>query len=246
MRRLGLTTWLLVCALMGGTTMADDDEQRPSLSVSGTGRVSAAPDLAEITLGVVAQAETARDALRANTQSMTKLMELLKVRGVAAKDIQTTNINVSPQYSQPPQPVPGRPGEPFVPKIVGYNVTNTVQVTARNLDKLGELLDGLVEAGANQMHGIGFRIDQPEKLLDQARKAAVADARRKAQMIADEAGVVLGRPLQISESGAPAPQPMFRGRAMMAAAADAVPVAGGEQELSVTVHIVYELAEPQP
>jgi uncharacterized protein YggE len=241
-----LMSILLVSAL-GVPTMADDDEQRPTISVTGNGKVSAAPDVAEINLGVVTQAPTARDALRANNEAMGRLIGLLKERGVAAKDIQTTNINVSPQYSQP-QPVPGRPqaAEAFVPKIVGYNVNNTVQITARNLEKLGELLDAVVQAGANQMNGISFRIDQPEKLLDQARKSAVADARRKAQMMADEAGVVLGRPLQISEAGGgPPPRPMYAGRMMMAAAAEAVPVAGGEQELSVSVSVVYELKEAQ-
>jgi uncharacterized protein YggE len=242
MRRVTFLGILLVSAL-GVPTMADDDD-RSTISVTGTGRVSAAPDVAEINLGVVTQAQTARDALRANNEAMARLIGLLKERGVAAKDIQTTNINVHPQYSQPPQPVPGRgQGEGFAPKIVGYNVNNTVQVTARNLEKLGELLDAVVQAGANQMNGISFRIDKPDQLLDQARKSAVADARRKAQMIADEAGVVLGRPVSITESGGgPPPQPMFRGRMMMAAA-EAVPVAGGEQELSLSVSVVYELKE---
>lgn len=225
--------------------MADEKEgrDRAIISVAGTGRVSAAPDVAEINLGVVTQAPTARDALRANNEAMARLLEVVKERGVAAKDVQTTNLGVNPQFSQPPQPIPGRPNqEPFVPKIVGYNVNNTVQVTARNLEKLGELLDAVVQAGANQMNGISFRIDRPDALLDQARKAAVADARRKAEMLAGEAGVVLGRPLSIAESGPAAPPtPMFRGRMEMMAAS--VPVASGEQELSVTVQVVYEMKE---
>lgn len=243
MQRIATLALGMACVL-GGTSMLQADEETPSLSVTGNGRVSAAPDVAEINLGVVAQAATARDALRANNESMARLMAMLTERGVAAKDIQTTSINVNPQYSQPPQGAPGRvSNEPFVPKIVGYNVSNSVQVTSRNLEKLGELLDSLVQAGANQMNGISFRIDQPEKLLDQARKGAVADARRKAQIMAGEAGVVLGRPLRISESSSPSPQPMMRGRMMFAAAAESVPVAGGEQELNVSVTIVYELKE---
>src|SRR5687767_10921528 len=99
MRRATFLGILLVSAL-GGPTMADDDEDRTTISVTGTGRVSAAPDVAEINLGVVTQASTARDALRANNEAMARLVGLLKERGVAAKDIQTTNINVNPQYSQ--------------------------------------------------------------------------------------------------------------------------------------------------
>src|SRR5262249_21296435 len=153
------------------------------------------------------------------------------------KDIQTTNISVNPRYSQPPAPRPNQvQTNEFVPRIVGYEVNNQVEITARDIGKLGVLLDAVVQAGANQMHNIRFRIDEPEKLMDQARRQAMADARRRAEQLAGEAGVVVGSPLSIQESGAlppPSPRPMF-GRSMMLAEAPApVPVAGGEQELSV-------------
>lgn len=225
-----------------------------TISVSGTGRVSAAPDVAEINLGVVNQGKTAREALSANNEAMAALHATLKERGVAAKDIQTTQINIQPQYSQPRPPgapsVPSnlpRPveaNEPFVPKIIGYQVSNTVQVTARDLAKLGTLLDAVVQAGANQMHGISFRIDKPESILEQARKTAMADARRKAELLAGEAGVVLGPPIRIQESEGRTPSPQPRARTM-AFAASAVPVAAGEQELSVTVDVVYRLRLPK-
>ena len=122
-------------------------------------------------------------------------------------------------------------------------------MTARDLTKLGELLDAVVTAGANQMFGISFRIDEPDALLDAARKKAMADARKKAELMAGEAGVVVGFPITIRDEPAPyVPQlhPMM-GRAMMAmaAAAPSVPMAAGEQELSVTVHVVYELKMPK-
>jgi uncharacterized protein YggE len=232
---------LNLCLIAGGTTMADEP-QKPTISVTGTGKISAAPDTAEITVGVTNQGKTAREALSANNEAMARLLEIVKEHGVASKDVQTSNINISPQYSQPRPPAPGRaPDEGFVPRIVGYNVTNTVSITSRNLDKLGELLDAVVGGGANQMHGISFRVDEPEKLLDQARKKAMADAKRKAEQLAGEAGVVLGPPMQISESGGYVPQPKMMGRAMMMAAEAAVPVAPGEQELNVSVSVVYEL-----
>jgi hypothetical protein len=216
-----------------------------TISVTGTGKVSAAPDLAEISIGVVTQAASARDALAGNTEAMTAVQALLKERGVAEKDIQTISINVQPRYSQPPSP--RQVQTEFIPRIVGYDVTNTVRITARDLKKLGSILDAVVQSGANQIHGISFRVEEPEKLLDVARKEAVADAKRKAEQLAGESGVVVGMPITIQEMGAIAPpQPMF-GRAMrgMEMAAAPVPVAPGEQELSVSVSVVYELKPPK-
>lgn len=220
---------------------------RRTVTVSGLGKISAAPDVADISVGVVTEAQTARDALSGNNQAMSTLTEQLKGKGVAAKDIQTTNINLNPRYSQPQ---PGQPGQPrprqegFTPRIVGYTVTNSVRVTVRDLDKLGELLDAVVTAGANQMNGISFRIEESEALLDQARKGAVADAKRKAEQLCGELGVVLGAPVSVAESNGflPPPQPMM-GRAMMMAS-ESVPVSPGEEELSVTVQVVFEITTP--
>jgi hypothetical protein len=202
--------------------------------------------VADINIGVVTQGTTAREALSANNESMDALQKVLKERGVASKDIQTTNFNVLPQYNQPPPHNPNNPVREFVPRIVGYNVQNTVQITARDLTKLGDLLDAVVTAGANQMHGMNFRIDGAEGLLDNARKKAMADAKRKAELMAGEAGVVVGHPITIRDEGTPIlprNQPMM-GR-MMTMAAPSVPIAAGEEQLSVTVHIVYELRAPK-
>lgn len=232
-------------------TMAQNDDDRPlrrTISVTGAGKVSAAPDVADINIGVVTQASTARDALAANTEAMTAVQNVLKERGVATKDIQTTSISVQPRYSQPPQPRPGQAvANEFIPRIVGYDVVNAVQITARDISKLGTILDAVVQTGANRIDGISFRISEPEKLLSVARKNAMGDAKAKADLLAGEAGVVVGLPVSISESAAfPVPQPMFRGRAMaMEAMAAPVPVAGGEQELSVQVSVVYELIPPK-
>ena len=117
----------------------------------------------------------------ANTESMNRLLATVKEQGVAAKDVQTTNVNVNPQYYQPPPRRPGEAQNEFVPRIVAYQVTNTVHLKVRDLDKLGAILDAVVSAGANQVYGISFQIDKPEKLLYEARKQAVADARMKAE-----------------------------------------------------------------
>jgi uncharacterized protein YggE len=235
----------LLILLTADLAFADESRREGSMiSVRGTGKISAVPDVAIVQVGVVTQAPNAKDALAANNESMGRLHASLKEHGIAAKDMQTTQIQVNPQYTQP------RPGQnagqgEFVPRIAGYRVDNMVQITERRIDQLGLLLDALVQSGANQIHGISFRIGESEKLLDEARRRAVTDARRKAELLAGEAGVVLGPLISIQEEGAarpPSPRPMmFAARGMDAA----VPVAAGEQELSVSIEIVYEIRQPK-
>lgn len=217
-----------------------------TISVIGTGKLSVAPNIAEISIGVITSATTAKDALAANNESMSTLQDVLKERGVAAKDVETTQVAINPQYSQPAQPAPGQPQREFIPKIVGYQVTNTVKITARDIKKLGVLLDAVVQAGANQMYGISFRVDKPEQLLDSVRKEAMGDAKRKAELLAGEAGMVVGRPISIREEGAgpPPPRPMMMARRGFAAEA-AVPISAGEQDLGLSVHVVYEMKAPK-
>lgn len=238
-----ILTTLSLCAMVPTTRAAEEKEPKPRISVTGVGKLATIPDQAEIQVGVRTQAPTAGAALAANNEAMNALHAILKERGVASKDVQTTQIQVTPQYSQPnPRRGNENAGE-FIPRIVGYRVDNMVRITARKVEKLGELLDALVQAGANQIHGIAFRVDEPEKLLDEARKRAMADAKRKAEILAGEAGVVVGPPLQIDEEGSgsvPPPRFGFAPRAMAMAAAP-MPVAAGEQELSVTVRVVYEI-----
>lgn len=219
----------------------------PSLSVVGHGKVSAVPDVADINVGVVSQGATAKDALEANNKDTERLHKVLKERGVAAKDVETKQIQVSPVYSHPDSRRPMPPGEEFVPKVVGYRVTNSVEVTVRDVHRLGEMLDAVVEAGANQVTGIAFRVEKCEQLLDQARKLAMADAKRKAELLAGEAGVVLGPARQISEAGSGPPRPMYLGsgapQAMMARSA--APVAPGEQDLAVSIQVSYTIMPPK-
>jgi uncharacterized protein YggE len=241
---LAFLTAINLSTLTALTQAADDKEPRPKVSVTGVGKLSTIPDVAEIQVGVRTQAPTAGNALAANNEAMNALHAILKERGVASKDVQTSQIQVTPEYSQPGPRRANDPQGEFVPRVVGYRVDNVVQVTARQVDKLGALLDALVQGGANQIRGIAFRVDEPQKLLDEARKRAMADAKRKAEILAGEAGVVIGPPLQIDEEGTGSvPPPRFASfaRAMPMAAAAPMPVAAGEQELSVRVHVAYEL-----
>ena len=124
-----------------------------TIRVTGVGQVKAPPDMATIYTGVVTQASDAELALAANNSAMRQIMRVLTEQQVAKKDIQTSSFNVSPEYERPPRG--GRPTQ----KIIGYRVTNQVQVHVRNLPNLGEVLDALVSAGSNRVSGISFGID---------------------------------------------------------------------------------------
>ncbi len=238
---------LAIAGLAASVSDAQTEEKSavPSLSVVGHGKVTAVPDVADINLGVVTQARTAKDALRGNSEAMASLLKVLKGRGVAAKDVETTQIRVSPVYNQPAPMHP--PGEDFVPKVVGYRVANTVDVTARDVSKLGEMLDAVVEAGVNQVNGIAFRVDNCEQLLDEARRRAMSDAKRKAELLAGEAGVVLGPARQIVEAGSGPPRPTYFAAPTLAAMSprSAPAVAPGEQELAVSIQISYAIMPPK-
>ncbi|MDR3499019.1 MAG: SIMPL domain-containing protein [Parvibaculum sp.] len=225
--------WLMAAILsvgLAGTANAAETARR-TMTVTGSGEVSARPDVAYIDSGVVTEAKTAAEALAANTKAMTALFAGLESMKIAKDDIQTTQFTVNPVYAQPaPRPDGSQP--PAV--IRGYQVTNQVSVTIRKLDTLGAALDKLVQLGSNQLGGIRFDIDKPEPLMDRARQSAVAEALRKAKLYAAAAGVALGHVVSISESGGYAPQPVFM-KAMAMRDSAPVPVAAGMQKVTADV-----------
>ena len=231
-----LITLALLAALLA-PAFADDDDMPRTISVSGQGTATAPPDMASISTGVTSSDITAKAALDANSTAMAALMKTLTDAGIEKRDIQSSGFNVSPQYSHDRSQPNQRP------KIVGYQVNNNVSVRVRDLEKLGPLLDALVEAGSNQVGGVSFSIDDPEPLLDEARKKAVLAARARADLYAAAAGVKVGKVLSISEAGSsfPRPQPMQRSLAM--ASAESVPIAPGEQELRASINIVFALED---
>lgn len=234
------SAWFSMIAVVAltGTVRADENsavQERqlvPSITVVGSGKSFAKPDLAQIQVGVVTQDESAAEALQANNRAMNGLIETLKNRQIAERDIQTTSFTVSPRYHHDQR---GRQ----VPEIVGYEVRNLVQIRVRDIEKLGELLDEVIGEGANQVHGINFSVDDAEKILDEARLKALTDARRKAELYANAAGIELGRVLLIQEQPPALPmQPrMFEMARQMADAA--VPIAPGEQEFQVRITVTY-------
>ena len=204
----------------------------PSITVVGSGTAAGRPDTAEVTAGVIAQAPTAGQALAQNTASMDKILRTVAGLGIAEKDIQTINVSVIPQRRQ------GRP-EPQPPEIVGYEVSNQVRIKVRDLTALGRLLDALVGQGANALGGISFSVAEPAPVLDQARTKAMADARRRAEVYSQAAGVKLG-PVQSIREATPA-IPRFGGEMLRATAMSAVPVAPGEQEFQASVTVTYAI-----
>jgi len=226
--------WLLTLATPGGvmTASAQDKGAERTVTVAATGTVSAEPDIAHIATGVVTEAATAREALQRNTAAMKKVIDGLKEAGIDAKDIQTVSFNVEPRYQQ------GKDGR--APQINGYRVSNQVSITARDLNKLGELLDKVVDLGANQTGGISFEVSKAETLKDEARRQAVANAHRRAQLFAEAAGAKVGQVLTISEDVMDIGlRPMARGRVAMSA--EAVPIERGTQTLEVRVQITWAL-----
>lgn len=227
---------LITILALGVSPMNDHlaaQERQPdrTVSVSATGSVSAAPDVAHISTGVASEGNSAREALDANNNAMRNLIDGLKALGIDAKDIQTTHVGVEPRHQHHKD---GRP-----PTIVGYRVVNQVRIVQRKITQLGETLDKSITLGANQLGGISFEVSNAETLKDEARRRAMANALRRAQLYAAAAGATVDRVLTISETfGTPGPRPMAGARMAMA---EAVPVEPGEQALSVTVHVTWAL-----
>jgi uncharacterized protein len=181
----------LLASLQTSATHADEKPMKRTITVSATGTVEAEPDQARITSGVTTEATSAREALTGNSEAMTKVISQLKAKGIDAKDIQTASFNVEPliDYSKDGQP----------PKTRGYRVTNQVVVLVRDLSRLGTVLDDVITAGANQVQGLSFEVSKADTLKDEARKEAVANALRRAKLLAAAAGAEVGEVLQMSE-----------------------------------------------
>lgn len=211
-----------------------------TIAIEGRGEVTAAPDMATINSGVTTQGATAREALDANTSAMAELIAALKASGIEARDIQTSGFSVNPNYVYTDERDAN--GYTLPPKINGYQVSNTVTVAVRKLDTLGSILDKSVTVGANTVNGVSFSVADPSDLYDQARKAAFADARAKAELYAGVAGSALEDIVSISETqgfNPPQPYPMYA-KAEMAADA-AVPVEAGELSFVINVNVQWEL-----
>jgi uncharacterized protein len=237
--RLGLAFIASLAALAAASPAAALDRAPDSsndrwVEVTGEGSVSAAPDFARVTLGVTSTGKNAGEAMTANAKVANALVSLIKSEGVAPADIQTSEVSISPMFSQP------SPNQQTAPTITGYSVSNNVAVILRDIPRLGGLLDKAVTAGANSVYGVGFGHNDPSGLLDKARPLAVADARRKAEIYANAGGARLGRLMVLTEEAGRQP-PVAFSRAYAANAP--TPIEAGEDRLTVTITARFELTQ---
>ena len=230
-------------AAAGVRAAGDSSGSQTGVWVSGTGSVTANPDLAMLSLGVESRGKTVEEARAKAADAMNAVMASLKKDDIAQKDIQTHSFNISPEYNYVDR-VDGL-GRRTERVLIGYIVSNQVSVKVRNLDSVGKVIDNVAKAGGDLtlISGISFTIDDPAALRRQARDKAVADALAKAEQMARAAGVSIGKAFYLSESGgAPQPPQVFMTKALSAEAGGApTPISGGELEITVSVQAAFSI-----
>jgi uncharacterized protein len=219
--------------VIGAPTTTTDDTAIHTITVSGTGTITLVPDTGHVGVGVTISKPSVKAAREAAAKAMTDIIAAVKALGVDEKDIKTVGLNLYPQYND---------GQP--PKVVGYQISEQVQVTVRDLDKVGDVADAAMAHGATDANGIWFDLADPEKAMDDARAAAVTAAKASAEAMAKAAGVGLGGVVSISEPSAvvyPYPYAVGGARAAAEDAATPTPVNPGTQDISSTVTVVFEI-----
>jgi len=228
----------LVAATCGDTTtrVENSTAQPRGISVSGQGKATGKPDVARITLGVTRLAPSVQEARDGAAASLDAIIASVQKNGVSRDDVQTQQFSISPEYDYSR----GRQ------QLTGFRVTNTVSVKLRDINRTSSVVDDAVTAGGNdtQVQGIIFTIDKPDDLQSQAREAAIADARARADVLAKSAGVTLGKPTLISENGGP--QPVVYDRALLGAGAEsapqpATPIEPGTLDVVIDVSVTWEI-----
>jgi len=212
--------------------MTDPTKPQGTIVVSGTGRVAVDPDIAELRLGVAVNSPSVEAARSAAAEAMTAILSAVAAAGVAKRDVRTTLLSVQPRYDY-------REGK--APTLVGYDLANIVEVTVRDLASLGAIVDGALSAGATSLDGLSFHVDDPREAERAARTAAVAEARSRAEVLAEAAGVAIAGVGDIVEGGPPPSWPQPKAARMLAADAG-TPVEAGTTEISVTVTVTFRIA----
>jgi len=215
---------------MADTTQPHDAEPG-TIVVSGTGRVSVEPDVADLRLGVAVARATVDAARGVAAETMTAILAAVADAGVERRDVRTALLSVQPRYEY-------RENQP--PTLAGYDLANVVEVTVRDLARLGDVVDGTLRAGATSLDQLSFRVADPEPAEREARLRAMAVARARADVLADAAGLRIVGVSDIVEGGAPpVPMPRVKTERMMLAADAATPVEAGSMEISVSVTVSY-------
>lgn len=215
------------------------------VAFSGEGKISAKPDVVKFTATILSEGKLLSDVQSDNTKRFNAVVDYLKKSGLGDKDTKTAGYNIYPQYSYP------RPCRVFPcledekPQIVGYQIQNALEITVRDTAKIGDILSGTVDAGANEVSNLQFTIDKPDELKAEARKIAIDDARAKAARLAKNLGKRLGRITAFNESGSVPPPIYFKAEALAGGGgpvpAPAPNIQAGENDLTVNVSVTYEL-----
>ncbi len=228
---------IAILVIVAGQSLTGAAQAQPAgvtgarqVTVVGRGEAKGTPDTGYVQIGVETEANTTEEALEQNNAQVAAIIEKIKQLGVAEEDIQTSNFSINTRYDND-----GR-------RVVGYQVSNIVSVTIRNLEQTGTLLDQVVQVGANRVYGINFGVDDPSELLAQARDKAVADARSKAEQLAQASSASVGQVLVITENvGSQSPIPMPMRSEIAEEDAAAVPIQTGRQTVSTQVQVTFEL-----
>jgi uncharacterized protein YggE len=226
---------VVALALSAGALAQSAPPPPDTVSVTGVGRVRAAPDRFSFNVSVQTTSPTVEEAVNENNTKVAAVIAALKSAGATADEIQTSNFSIYPQqdYSQQQQ---GK-----LPRVVGYQVSNSITVTKKQVADAGRLLQVAIAAGVNQTSGLSFSVSDSARGRDEGLRAAFADARAKASLLAQAAGRTLGPAMTINEIGSMTPQPPrpMGVRAMAAVVAEPVPVESGTEELMFTVSVVF-------
>lgn len=206
-----------------------------AITVNGMGKVYVEPELANLSIGVESRAKTAGEASEKNKRDMDLVMKSLKAMGIKDEDIQTTDYSIFPDYQ-------------YIEKerrqiIVGYIARNMVQLKFKDIDKIGDILDTVTEAGANLIHGIRFTVEDSDKYKDEARELAVEEAKSKAEKLAKSANVRLGDLLSMKEEYRPEEYYMYEERAAMAVNMGGAPISPGQLAITIMVQMQYEIVQ---
>ena len=236
--RAGAMSLLLACAAPAAmaqvqTTAADSMFRATTFNLSGHGEARVAPDMATINMGVTTTAATAAGAMQANSAQMNAAMAALRKAGIAQKDIQTSGLNLNAQYAYE-QNMP--------PKLTGYQASNQVTVTVHDLARLGQAVDAVVAAGANQVNGISFGLNDPTAAENAARLDAVRALKAKADLYSAATGYKVVRLVSLSEGGGYTPQPPMPMYAMAKRESADTSISAGELKIAVDVSGLYEVA----
>lgn len=206
----------------------------PTISVSGEGKVFIKPDIAKISVGVTKKNVDFVVAQKNATEVINKTINFIKSKGVEEKDIKTTSYNISPQYDY----IKGEQ------KFKDYEVSQNLEIKIRNLDKIGEILSGVTQSGANTVGSLRFEVDDMDKAKEEARAEAISEAKEKAKVLSKHLGVRLKKITSYYESDGGFPGPIYLSDSAFGKGGDFAPapsVPAGENEIKITVSITYEI-----